>query len=157
MVGAQPVERQVCERCGRVVYPTAKPTAGALVVRDGRVLLVRRAIEPGRGKWDVPGGFMEPDERPQEGAIRELREETGLAVTLTDLLGFYVDDYPYGPPGSGEKVLIIYFLATATGEPRPADDAAAIGWFAPGELPGPDELAFPHMAQALDDLRRRLG
>jgi ADP-ribose pyrophosphatase YjhB (NUDIX family) len=156
-VGPQQIERQVCASCGRVVYPAAKPTAGALVVRDGRVLLVQRAMEPGRGKWDIPGGFMEPDELPQEAAIRELREETGLAVTPTDLLGFYVDDYPYAPPGSNEKVLIIYFLATATGEPHPDDDAAAIGWFAPGDLPGPANLAFPHLARALDDLRQRLG
>ncbi len=156
-VGAQQVKRQVCERCGRVVYPAAKPTAGALVMRDRRVLLVQRAIDPGRGKWDIPGGFLEPDELPPDGAIRELREETGLEITPTDLLGFYLDDYPYGPPGSNEKVLIAYFLATATGEPHPADDASAIGWFAPGELPGPDNLAFPHLSEALDDLRRRLG
>ena len=153
-VGAQRVERQVCDRCGRMVYPVAKPSAGALVVRGGRVLLVRRAVEPGRGKWDIPGGFLEPDELPQEGAIRELHEETGLAITITDLLGFYVDDYPYGPPGSAEKVLIVYFLATASGEARSDDDAAAVGWFAPDELPGPDDLAFPNLIPALDDLRR---
>ncbi len=153
-VGAHRVARQVCDGCGRVVYPAAKPTAGALVVRDGRVLLVRRAVEPGRGKWDIPGGFLEPDELPQEGAIRELREETGLAIAITDLLGFYVDDYPYGPPGSAEKVLIAYFLATADGEARPDDDAAAVGWFAPDELPGPDDIAFPNVVPALADLRR---
>jgi 8-oxo-dGTP diphosphatase len=150
------VERLGCDRCGRIVYPAAKPTAGALVMRDGRVLLVRRGVEPGRGKWDIPGGFLEPDELPQEGAIRELREETGLAITPTALLGFYVDDYPYGPPGNVEKVLIVYFLATAAGEARPDDDAEAIGWFAPGELPAPGDLAFPHLARALDDLRRKL-
>ena len=155
--GAQQIARQVCDRCGRVVYPASKPTAGALVVRDGRVLLVRRAVDPGRGKWDIPGGFLEPDELPQEGAIRELREETGLTITPTALLGFYLDDYPYGPPGSNEKVLIVYFLATATGEARPDDDASAVGWFAPGDLPGPGDLAFPHLAQALADLRQRLS
>jgi 8-oxo-dGTP diphosphatase len=121
------------------------------------VLLVQRAVDPGRGKWDIPGGFLEPDELPQEGAIRELREETGLAITPTDLLGFYMDDYPYGPPGSQEKVLIVYFLATATGDAHPADDASAIGWFVPDDLPGPADLAFPHLARALDDLRQRLG
>ena len=154
LVGAERIVRPVCDRCGRVHYAAAKPTAGALVVREGRVLLVRRAVNPGRGKWDIPGGFLEPDELPPAGAVRELREETGLTITTTDLLGFYLDDYPYGPPGSNEKVLIVYFLATAVGEPHAADDVDGVGWFGPEALPAPADLAFPHLAQALADLRR---
>lgn len=155
-VGPQAIERLVCDGCQRVVYPAAKPTAGAIVLRDGRALLARRAVEPARGKWDVPGGFLEPDELPTTGAIRELHEETGLTITLTELLGFYIDDYPYGHPGDREKVLIVYFLATADGDPHAADDVASLTWFAPHELPAPTDLAFPHLAQALTDLRRKL-
>ena len=55
----------------------AKPTGSALVVREGRVPLVRRAIEPARGAWDIPGGFLEHDEHPEAGAVRELQEGTG--------------------------------------------------------------------------------
>lgn len=151
-------ERQVCERCGRIHYLSAKPAAGALVVREGRVLLVRRGIEPGLGRWDIPGGFLEVDEHPEAGARRELHEETGLSITLTGLLGLYLERYPYAPLDSREMVLNCYYLAAAPqGEPHPSDDAAEIGWFAPDELPGTSELAFPHCAAVLDDWRRHLG
>ncbi|MDP9372489.1 MAG: NUDIX hydrolase [Chloroflexota bacterium] len=157
-LAANEPERQVCERCGRVHYRNAKPAAGALVVRGGRVLLVRRGIAPGLGPWDIPGGFLEVDEHPEAGAIRELREETKLRIRPTEILGIYLERYPYAPHDSGEMVLNIYYLAAAPeGEPRPSDDAAATGWFAPDTLPGADELAFPHCADALADLRRRLS
>lgn len=146
-------ERQVCAQCGRIHFRTAKPTAGALVVRDGRVLLVQRAIEPARGTWDIPGGFLEENEHPEAGAIRELREETGLAITLTGLLGIYLDIYPYGQPDDPETTLNIIYLATAPhGDPQPADDAAGFGRFPPDEIP--DNLAFAHMRAALADWRR---
>ncbi len=139
-------------------YLSAKPAAGALVVREGRVLLVRRGIAPGLGLWDIPGGFLEVDEHPEAGAIRELREETGLRIRPTEILGIYLERYPYAPPDSREMVLNVYYLAVApAGEPHPSDDAAAIGWFAPDDLPDADELACPHIAQVLDDLRQRLG
>ncbi len=145
--------RQVCAGCGRVHYRNAKPTGSALVVRDGRVLLVRRAIEPARGAWDIPGGFLEHDEHPEAGAVRELQEETGLDIRIAGLLGIYLDVYPYGDPTDSDTTLNLVYLATApAGEPRPADDADAIGWFGPDELP--DNLAFAHMAAALADWRR---
>jgi ADP-ribose pyrophosphatase YjhB (NUDIX family) len=93
---AGPSERvvsQTCPSCAAVHYRNAKPCAGALVVRDGRVLLGRRAIEPARGSWDIPGGFLNPWEHPADGAAREVREETGLEVRLTRLLAVEVDSY----------------------------------------------------------------
>ena len=148
--------RQVCDRCGRVWYRNARPTAGAFVLRDGRALLVRRGVPPALGKWDIPGGFLEVDEHPDDGVRRELREETGLDIAPTGILGFYLERYPFAPPDSGEMVLCIYYLATADGEPHPSDDAAAVGWFAPADFPPADDLAFPHLAAALEDLRRHL-
>src|SRR2546427_9772760 len=82
--------RRVCSRCGRVAYENAKPCAGALVVRNGKVLLVKRGIAPYRGWWDIPGAYLEADEHPEAGARRELLEETGLRVRLRGLLGVYV-------------------------------------------------------------------
>lgn len=139
--------RDVCTRCGRIHFRNAKPTASALVVRDGRVLLVQRAIEPARGAWDIPGGFLEVDEHPEAGTVRELREETGLAITIIGLLGIYLDRY--GSAGDADTTLNIVYLAMAQGDPRAADDAATIGWFAPAELP--ETFAFEHMRAALAD------
>jgi ADP-ribose pyrophosphatase YjhB (NUDIX family)/predicted GIY-YIG superfamily endonuclease len=140
---------QVCTACGRVHYRNAKPCAGALIARDGRLLLVKRAIQPFLGYWDIPGGFLEEDEHPEAGAIREALEETGLEVRLTRLLGFYMDRYG----DEGDYCLNIYFLAEVVGgQERPADDAAELAWFAPDELP--DQIAFNHTREVLDDWAR---
>src|SRR4051794_4274090 len=79
-----------CERCGASHYANPKPCGGALVTRDGRLLLIRRATEPYRGSWDIPGGFCEPREHPAAAAEREVREETGLEVRVADLVGMWI-------------------------------------------------------------------
>ena len=83
--------RSVCPACGWIYWRNAKPCAGALVIRNGKVLLVHRSIEPYLGYWDIPGGFCEVDEHPAQAAIRETREETGLEIELTGLLGLWMD------------------------------------------------------------------
>lgn len=145
--------RQVCTVCGRVDYRNPKPCAGGLVVRDGRLLLVRRAIEPYLGCWDIPGGFLEADELPTEGAAREVKEETGLEVELTELLGFYMGRYSEGDEGTA--CLNIYFLGRVVGGNEQAgDDAAEMGWFRPEALP--KRIAFDHAHQVLDDWMDRM-
>lgn len=140
--------RQICVMCGRVYYRNAKPCAGVLAVREGKVLLVRRSIEPYLGCWDIPGGFLEEWELPGPGAIREMREETGLEVRLTDLFGFYVDEYPY--QNEHGFTLNIYFLAQVVGgEEQPGDDAAEVAWFGADELP--KRIAFAHARLVLQD------
>lgn len=146
--GGDDRSRQICTACGRVHYRNAKPCAAALVVRDGRVLLVKRAIEPHLGLWDIPGGFLEVDEHPRAGATREVREETGLDVRLTEMFGFYVDHYAHG--GERQHCLNIYFVAEVVGgEEHPSDEAADLDWFAPEGLP--EEIAFDHAHRVLDD------
>lgn len=135
--------RRVCAACGRVHWRNAKPCAGALVIRNGKVLLVRRAIEPFLGYWDIPGGFCEADEHPAETALREVREETGLAVELTGLLGLWLDDY------AGGATLNVYYLARPLGRRLcPGDDADGAAWFAPAALPR--RIAFNNGRQALE-------
>lgn len=144
--------RQACTGCGRIRYRNAKPCAGALVVHDGRLLLVKRAIEPYLGCWDIPGGFLEADEHPEVGALREVKEETGLAVRLTELFGIYMGRYSYGE----EEVhcLNVYFLAEVSGGAElPDDDATDLAWFAPDELP--KAIAFYHARQVLHDWVQR--
>jgi ADP-ribose pyrophosphatase YjhB (NUDIX family) len=144
--------RQICVACGHVHYQNPTPTAGALVVRNGELLLARRAIEPYFGYWDIPGGFIESGEGPAETAIREVKEETGLEVRLTRVFGFYLDHY-----GLDEReILNIYFQAEVIGgEPRPGDDASEVAWFMSAALP--ERIAFRHAPQVLEDWRAAIG
>jgi ADP-ribose pyrophosphatase YjhB (NUDIX family)/predicted GIY-YIG superfamily endonuclease len=140
--------RQVCTGCGRLHYRNAKPCAGALVTRDERLLLVKRAAQPFLGYWDIPGGFLEEDEHPEAGAIREVREETGLEVRPTGVFGLYVDRYERD--GEGHYCLNIYYLAEVVGgREKPGDEAAELAWFAANELPA--KIAFDHARVVLDD------
>jgi 8-oxo-dGTP diphosphatase len=138
-----------------VSYASSKPTAGALVIDDeGRVLLARRAAEPDVGRWDIPGGFLEEDEHPIDGLKRELLEETGLDVEPIEFLGAWMDHY--GGDSDAEATLNLYWTARAlSGEPQAADDVDDLRWFAPDELPGPDELAFVNVPLVLSDWRDR--
>jgi ADP-ribose pyrophosphatase YjhB (NUDIX family) len=142
---------QTCSACGAVHYRNAKPCAGALVVRDGRVLLGRRAVEPARDDWDIPGGFLNPWELPADAAAREVREETGLEVQLLELLSVEMDTY-----AGRDYTLNLYYLAEPVGGVEaPADDLAELRWFAPDEIPA--ALAFPHSARVLATWRARFA
>ena len=137
-----------CPACGAEHWRNAKPCAGALVTRDGRLLLVRRSKEPWLGMWDIPGGFCEPEEHPMITAVRETREETGLEVEVTGFLGLWLDHYPDPSRPAADITLNAYYHATVgaeVGTPDPAE-TAEIGWFAPDELP---PIAFPDHAVAV--------
>jgi 8-oxo-dGTP diphosphatase len=135
--------RGVCPACGWIYWRNAKPCAGALVIRNGKVLLVHRSIEPYLGYWDIPGGFCEVDEHPAETAIREVREETGLEIDLTGLLGLWMDEY------AGSVTLNAYYLARPLSRCiRTGDDADGAAWFAPQALPR--RIAFANGRQALE-------
>lgn len=138
--------REACSVCGRIRYRNAKPCAGALVERDGRLLLVKRAIEPFLGRWDIPGGFLEVDEHPEAGAVREVQEETGLAVEPTGVFGIYMGRYRY-EDGENHCLNIYYSARVIGGTEEPSDDAADLAWFAPDELP--EAIAFDHAHQVL--------
>lgn len=144
--------RDYCPACDRLLYDNAKPCAGALVTDEaGRLLLVRRTIEPFAGYWDIPGGFLEADEHPEAGAVRELREETGLDVELTGLLGIYMDWYaPSADATRCHHSLNFYYSARVSGGALALDaEADAARWFAPDELPPFVEIAYDNGRRAL--------
>jgi 8-oxo-dGTP diphosphatase len=138
-----------------VAYASSKSTAGALVEDvNGRVLLARRAKEPFKGRWDIPGGFLEAGEHPIDGLRRELLEETGLEVEPQEFLGVWMDRY--GGESTAEATLNLYWTARVeSGEARAADDVDDLRWFEPGELPAPDELAFQNVPLVLAAWRAR--
>ena len=143
-----------CPACGFVSYANSQPTASAVVLDDGgRILLARRAGDPERGKWDLPGGFLEEGEHPLDALVRELREETGLEVEPLGLAAIEMD--VYGDGSEAPATLNLYWSARiVSGEPAPADDVSELRWFAPRELPADDELAFDNVARVLARFRR---
>jgi 8-oxo-dGTP diphosphatase len=144
-----------CEACGFVCYASSKPTVGALVEDgEGRVLLARRKAEPFRGRWDIPGGFVEEGEHPLDGLRRELLEETGLEVEPLEFVGVWMDRY--GGDSTAEATLNLYWTAWVLGgEPQPADDVDALRWFGADELPSAEELAFENVPRVLATWRSR--
>jgi 8-oxo-dGTP diphosphatase len=130
------------------------PTASALVEdAGGRLLLARRAVEPGEGLWDLPGGYLDEGEHPRAGVVRELQEEAGVEIEPLELLGVWMDRY--GEGADANATLNLYWRARIeSGTPEPADDVAELRWFTADELPGPDELAFANTARVLDHWRR---
>ena len=104
-------QRLHCPACGLVLYDNPAPTATAIVTRgDGAILLTRRAIEPAMGMLDLPGGFIEAGEDPEQAVKRELLEETGLEIELTGYVGAIPDQY-----GDGAHTLNLYYTAVVSG------------------------------------------
>ena len=81
--------RPVCDHCGWIHYDTPKVVVGAVPICDGKVMLCKRAIEPRRGFWNIPAGFLEQLEAPEDGAIRETLEEAGATIEIDQLFGVY--------------------------------------------------------------------
>src|SRR5471032_2908392 len=137
-------ERPVCTRCGFVFYLDPKIAVGTIIRSGGgRIVLVRRAIEPGYGKWVFPGGYVDRGEPLTVAAIREAREECGLDVRLDGLVNIY--SYP------GRAPVIVVYAATAIGGTLTTDeestesaefDTASIPW---------EDLAFRSTHEGLRD------
>lgn len=102
--------RYNCTECGHVTYVNPRLVATALpITADGRIVLIRRAIPPGVGTWAQPGGFLEADETVIQGAVRETREETGLIIEPTEIVGIY-------PQPRAAVVIVVYRADVVGGE-----------------------------------------
>jgi len=126
-----------CTACGRHWYRNSAPTAGAVIVRGGRALITERGVEPHKGRFDIPGGFLMAGEAPVDGLQRELKEELGdVEVEVGPLMHMVPHDYG----AEGDFVLALGFLARlVSGEPVAADDVASVRWIGPDEV---DEVGF---------------
>ncbi|HET9252813.1 MAG TPA: NUDIX domain-containing protein [Candidatus Eisenbacteria bacterium] len=145
------VPRRACPKCGFIAYRNPTPACGVIVMREGSVLLARRAHEPRLDCWGIPAGFMEYGEHPETTAVREALEETGLRVRLTGLFGVYAGrDDP-----RTRAVLILYRARVVGGRLEAGDDASEVGYFALDALPRP--LAFRAHEEALRDLKRAIA
>lgn len=139
--------RLVCKRCGYIYYLDPKLVACTLVEIDGGILLLKRAIEPGRGKWVVPGGFVDRGETVEAAAVRETREECCIDVDIKRLAGVY--SYP------GETAVMVFYEASPVSKNfAVGDESLDVQVFLPDDIPWRD-LAFPSTRQALEKFVQR--
>lgn len=134
--------RPVCPRCGFIAYRNPVPVALVLVERDGALLLTHRLHAPLAGYWAPPAGYVEIDESLEEGARREVKEETGLDVAIDKLLAVY--------SRANVGILLVTFAAHVTGGELAyqVEEADAVRFFPPSEIP---RLPPPHDGTLLDN------
>ena len=136
--------RLFCPKCGWVRYENPLPSAAALVKNKKKeILLVKRGVEPGVGKWALPSGFVEIDETPEKACLRELEEETGLRGEIVRLIGVYSQKSLLY-----KNVLIIGYEVKARGKTSPGSDSLSADFFSPFSLP---EIAFSSHKEMIKD------
>lgn len=121
-------ERPHCPACGFILFRNPSPVGMAVVERDGRLLLIRRANPPLQGYWAPPAGYVEVDESVETATLRETREETAMEIVIDGLQGVYSQAHT-------GVVIIAYDGRVGEGEPRAGEDAAEVRFFAPEEIP----------------------
>ena len=132
-------QRPVCPQCGRVVYYDPKIAAASIIERQGKVLMVKRAIQPGYGLWSIPGGYVDRGEVVEEAAVREVWEETGLKVEIQHMVGLFSEH--------GHPVVVAVFAAQEVGgNLKAGEETLELGFFSLDGLP---DLAFPRDGQIL--------
>lgn len=143
-------QRLFCTACSRPIYENPTPATCMVVVsEDDQVLLVKRNIDPKKGHWCLPGGFIELGEAPEVGALRELTEETGLIGTIKSLLGVCTT-----PSSHYHSVLMVGYLITEYhGRLIAGDDASQVRWFSFHDMP---PIAFDSHRHFLDQYLKRL-
>ena len=143
-------DRLVCSKCSFVFYLDPKVVACSIVEMDGRIVLLKRAIDPQKGKWVLPGGYVDRGEEVKAAALRETEEECGLKIQTKELLGLY--SYP-----GRIAVVVVYAAEPSGGELIVGDETAEVGLYRPESIPW-NELAFQSTIDALKDyLKKREG
>lgn len=139
--------RPACTSCEYIWYKNPIPAAGAIIVKDNRLLLVKRKYPPAVGDWCIPAGFMEYNESAVKCCIREVKEETGLDIQIERLFW----NYKAGDDPRSMVVLILYLADVVDGDLKPGDDAEETEYFDINNLPS--NIAFSAHRKAIRDLR----
>jgi NADH pyrophosphatase NudC (nudix superfamily) len=131
-----------CRSCSFTYFHNVAAAVAAILELDGKVLLIRRAKEPGKGRLDLPGGFVDPDETVEQAVRREVREELNIEIGTPVYLGSYPNTYEY--KGVVYKTCDLFFHARIDALPTDCDkkEVAELFLMEPAEIPL-DELAFP--------------
>jgi len=147
-----PVFHLTCRSCDFIFYQNSKPTASAFIVNQkNQILLVKRAVEPMKGYWDAPGGFLEDGEDPIKGLRREMKEELGVQLADIQFFGIYLD--VYNERYAINTLNIIYLAKILKGKLQPMDDISEAKWFSASQIPW-SKLGFPWLYQALRDWQK---
>jgi 8-oxo-dGTP diphosphatase len=129
-------------------YKSPRLTVDGAILKDKKILLIKRKNEPYKGKWALPGGFVEYGEKVEDTAVREVYEETGLKTKIRDIIGIYSD--PNRDP-RGHIVTIVYLLDIQGEKFKGNDDASDAKFFDLKNLP---DLSFDHDIIIKDVIRR---
>jgi len=122
--------REVCPQCETIFYRQWKVSAGVRVVKNGNLLLVQRGIDPWRGRWHMPAGYVEVDEEPRAAAEREALEETGLVVQTGKLVDCYLDT----SDPRGNVIIFIYDAWIIDGKLSPSAETPSVRFFSREEI-----------------------
>ncbi len=139
----------MCTGCDFIFYLDPKLVSCSIVEIDKKIILLKRGIQPAKGKWVIPGGYVDRGEEIEAAARRETREECGIDIRIKNLLGVY--SYP-----SYLEVVIVYVAEPLSGEPVAGDESIDIKLLPPEEIPW-EELAFRSTKNALRDYIRIQG
>lgn len=135
----------MCTVCGAVFFLDPKVVAGVIAEIDGKIVLLRRNLEPGLGRWTFPAGFVDRGEVVEAAAAREVKEETGLEVEITSLIGLY-------SRAGDANILAVYAGKVIGGKLAASAEAQEVGLFPLDSLP---PLAFERDAGIIQEWRQR--
>ena len=145
---------QKCHACHYTFYDGQKICVAVVIINNNQLLLTKRGIEPFLNKWDLPGGFVEPLETPEQASIREINEELGVNVKI-DKLWFFNPCVPYVYAGRQQyNCDFVYIAKIISGDPVAADDVSEFKWFDLENLPDEDQLSFTTVKEVVKRLKK---
>ena len=144
----------LCQNCDYSMFENLITAVGAIIIQNQKLLMVKRAFEPQKDTWDLPGGFTQANEHPKESLQREVREELSVEASIKQLFGIYAPN-AYLYKGKYNYVCdIFYRVELENNRLQPADDVASFQWFSLDKLPSIDSLAFDSTKQVIQEIQQ---